>query len=117
MVGLNMFGKNKKEKKQEEFGAELFEKPFGDNALDSVEPQHELPLKEEAAVIAELPLTHSALGLYKNDTTGTWFVARFEFNPETKQVRYVDSKESADGTKGVAMEQFRISTSREIFNK
>jgi hypothetical protein len=69
-------------------------------------------LKKEPTVEL-LPLTHTALGVYTYPNKVASYVAVFEFNPVTKEVKFVKEVACGDG-KDVAFERFKIMAAQHV---
>ena len=52
-------------------------------------------------------LSHTALGTYKNDSTGEWLVAKLRFDPQTGHAEVVEHIPAGPG-RDFAIEKFKI---------
>lgn len=63
-----------------------------------------MSLKEEEV---SSPLTHVGLGMYKNQETGEWLVAKLKFNPDTGEAELVERIPAGPG-RDFGIEKFKI---------
>ena len=62
-------------------------------------------VEQEAQTVSVL--SHTALGTYRDDTTGEWMVAKLKFDPHTGQAEVVEHIPAGPG-RDFAIEKFKI---------
>jgi len=59
-------------------------------------------------------LTHTALGVYKDEETGKWQIAKMKFNPETGSVGEFERIISDEGSKEAVIYKFKIQAAMDV---
>lgn len=55
----------------------------------------------------ETELTHTAIGIFRNDANPEWMVAIVQFNPDTGEAK-VTERVNSGGSKDFAVEKFKL---------
>lgn len=63
---------------------------------------------EEVETTQTVDLTHTALGVFQDETTGQWALARVRYNPATGQAGTIDVLKNEEGTREAVNLRFKI---------
>lgn len=73
-------------------------------------------MAKETVTKKEPDLTHTAVGIFKNDANPEWMVAVVKYNPDTGEAK-VTERINSGGGKDFAVEKFKLEViNRELFS-
>lgn len=67
----------------------------------------------EEVITETVTLTHTALGVFQDETTGKWALAKIRYNPTTREAGQVELVTNEEGTKEAVNLRFKITAVNE----